>query len=56
MVRRTQADMEQTRATLLQTARQVFSTRGYGETSMDDLTAQANLTRGALYQRGDGRR
>ncbi|MDD1961262.1 TetR family transcriptional regulator [Pseudomonas sp. 39004] len=49
MVRRTQADMEQTRATLLQTARQVFSTRGYGETSMDDLTAQANLTRGALY-------
>jgi AcrR family transcriptional regulator len=49
MVRRTRADMEQTRATLLETARQVFSERGYGETSMDDLTAQANLTRGALY-------
>lgn len=49
MVRRTRADMEQTRATLLETARQVFCARGYGDTSMDDLTAQANLTRGALY-------
>lgn len=49
MVRRTRAEMEETRATLLHTARQVFSERGYSETSMDDLTAQANLTRGALY-------
>lgn len=49
MVRRTRAEMEETRATLLATARRVFSERGYAETSMDDLTAQANLTRGALY-------
>ncbi|TDF86198.1 TetR/AcrR family transcriptional regulator [Pseudomonas sp. H9] len=49
MARRTRADMEQTRATLLETARLVFSERGYADTSMDDLTAQANLTRGALY-------
>lgn len=49
MVRRTRAEMEQTRATLLATARKVFSEHGYAATSMDDLTAQANLTRGALY-------
>ncbi|AJQ47719.1 MULTISPECIES: TetR/AcrR family transcriptional regulator [Pseudomonas] len=49
MVRRTRAAMEETRATLLETARKVFSERGYADTSMDDLTAQAGLTRGALY-------
>lgn len=49
MVRRTRAAMEETRATLLATAREVFSERGYADTSMDDLTAQAGLTRGALY-------
>ena len=49
MVRRTRAEMEQTRATLLATARQFFSEQGYADTSMDDLTAQAGLTRGALY-------
>src|SRR3989304_556284 len=49
MVRRTRAEMEETRATLLATARRVFSEHGYAATSMDDLTAQAGLTRGALY-------
>jgi AcrR family transcriptional regulator len=49
MVRRTRAGMEETRATLLATARRVFSEHGYAATSMDDLTAQAGLTRGALY-------
>lgn len=49
MARRTRAEMEETRATLLATARKVFSERGYADTSMDDLTAQAGLTRGALY-------
>lgn len=49
MVRRTRAEMEETRATLLATARKVFSEHGYAATSMDDLTAQASLTRGALY-------
>ncbi|ELQ8316741.1 TetR/AcrR family transcriptional regulator [Pseudomonas aeruginosa] len=49
MVRRTRAEMEETRATLLVTARRVFTEHGYATTSMDDLTAQANLTRGALY-------
>jgi len=49
MVRRTRAEMEETRAILLATARQFFGERGYAQTSMDDLTAQAGLTRGALY-------
>ena len=49
MVRRTRVEMEETRASLLATARKVFSERGYADTSMDDLTAQAGLTRGALY-------
>lgn len=49
MARRTRAEMEETRATLLVTARNVFREHGYAETSMDELTAQAGLTRGALY-------
>ncbi len=49
MARRTRAEMEVTRATLLATARQLFGERGYAQTSMDDLTAQVHLTRGALY-------
>lgn len=49
MVRRTRAEMEETRAILISTARKVFTEHGYAETSMDDLTAQASLTRGALY-------
>ena len=49
MVRRTRAEMQETRATLLATARQVFTELGYANTSMDELTAQAGLTRGALY-------
>jgi len=56
MVRRTRADMQETRATLLATARKVFSEEGYAATSMDELTAQAGLTRGALYHHfGDKR-
>jgi len=49
MARRTRAEMQETRAILVATARKVFSELGYAATSMDDLTAQAGLTRGALY-------
>ncbi|MFA7894201.1 TetR/AcrR family transcriptional regulator [Pseudomonas putida] len=49
MVRRTRAAMQETRALLLATARQMFTEVGYAHTSMDDLTARAGLTRGALY-------
>lgn len=49
MVRRTRVEMEATRALLLTTARRVFAESGYADASMDELTAQAGLTRGALY-------
>ena len=49
MARRTQAQMEETRAILLSTAREHFCRLGYAETSMDELTASIGLTRGALY-------
>ncbi|PJX44796.1 TetR/AcrR family transcriptional regulator [Klebsiella sp. D-Nf1] len=42
------ADEDVLRATLLATARRVFTEHGYADTSMDDFTAQAKLTRGAL--------
>jgi AcrR family transcriptional regulator len=39
----------ETRAKLVSAARQAFGTVGYAEASMDDFTAAAGLTRGALY-------
>ena len=39
----------ETRAKLIAAARQAFGTVGYAEASMDDFTAGAGLTRGALY-------
>ncbi|MER9018848.1 TetR/AcrR family transcriptional regulator [Mesorhizobium sp. M0898] len=39
----------ETRAKLIGAARQAFGTLGYAEASMDDFTASAGLTRGALY-------
>lgn len=41
--------MEETRAKLIQAARKAFAAKGYAAASMDDLTAEAGLTRGALY-------
>lgn len=41
--------MEETRAKLVQAARKAFATKGYAAASMDDLTAEVGLTRGALY-------
>ncbi len=50
MARRTRAAMiEETRIKLLAAARHAFGTIGYAATSMDELTDQAGLTRGALY-------
>jgi len=47
---RQRAEMiEQTRSKLIASARQAFGSLGYANTSMDDLTAEAGLTRGALY-------
>lgn len=39
----------ETRAKLLSAGRHAFGTVGYAEASMDDFTAAAGLTRGALY-------
>jgi AcrR family transcriptional regulator len=39
----------ETRAKLVRAAREAFATKGYSAASMDDLTAAAGLTRGALY-------
>ena len=48
--------MEETRAKLIAAARRAFAEKGYSATSMDDLTAAAGLTRGALYHNfGDKR-
>lgn len=50
MARRTRAEMlEDTRAKLLAAGRKAFAEKGFAEASMDDLTADAGLTRGALY-------
>lgn len=47
-VRRAQM-MEETRVKLIRAARKAFAAKGYAAASMDDLTAEAGLTRGALY-------
>ncbi len=39
----------ETRAKLMAAGRKAFGTVGYAEASMDDFTASAGLTRGALY-------
>ncbi|MGF3025751.1 TetR/AcrR family transcriptional regulator [Methylobacterium aquaticum] len=48
--------MEETKGRLVQAARRAFAEKGYAGASMDDLTAEAGLTRGALYHHfGDKR-
>jgi AcrR family transcriptional regulator len=50
MVARTRAQMvEDTRAKLIAAGRKAFATKGYAAAAMDDFTAAAGLTRGALY-------
>lgn len=48
--------MGENRAKLIAAARKAFAEKGYSAASMDELTAQAGLTRGALYHNfGDKR-
>ena len=50
LAHRPRAEMiAETRAKLLAAGRKAFGTIGYSEASMDDFTAEAGLTRGALY-------
>ena len=56
MARRRVETMEENRAKLIAAARKAFCEKGYAEASMDELTAKAGLTRGALYHNfGDKR-
>jgi AcrR family transcriptional regulator len=41
--------MEENRARLMASARKAFAEKGFSAASMDELTADAGLTRGALY-------
>lgn len=49
MARRRSETMEENRAKLIAAARRGFAEQGYAAASMDELTARAGLTRGALY-------
>jgi AcrR family transcriptional regulator len=50
MERRSRQDMiAETRAKLMAAGRKAFAELGYANASMDDFTAEAGLTRGALY-------
>ncbi|MBB1192007.1 TetR/AcrR family transcriptional regulator, partial [Klebsiella pneumoniae] len=50
MARKARTELiEETRRKLVAAARQQFGGVGYAETVMDELTAQAGMTRGALY-------
>jgi AcrR family transcriptional regulator len=53
---KTRKDMiAETRAKLIEAGRRAFATQGYAEASMDDFTAKAGLTRGALYHHFGGK-
>ncbi len=55
-MRKSRASMiEETRAKLVQAAREAFGRQGYAQASMDELTARAGLTRGALYHHFGGK-
>lgn len=56
MAAKRRAEMvEETRAKLVRAARKAFAAEGYAAASMDDLTAEAGLTRGALYHNFGGK-
>lgn len=56
MSRRSRPEMiAETRAKLVAAARRAFAEHGYAEASMDELTAAAGLTRGALYHHFGGK-
>lgn len=56
MAKRRAETMEENRAKLIAVARKAFAEKGYVAASMDDLTAEVGLTRGALYHNfGDKR-
>ncbi|MBB5576100.1 MULTISPECIES: TetR/AcrR family transcriptional regulator [Rhizobium] len=56
MAKRRVDTMEENRAKLIAAARKAFADKGYSAASMDELTGEVGLTRGALYHNfGDKR-
>jgi TetR/AcrR family acrAB operon transcriptional repressor len=49
MVRKTKENAELTRLKIIEGARQSFLTRGVSRTSMEQIAAEAGVTRGAIY-------
>ncbi len=49
MVRRTRAEAEETRVTILDAAEQEFLERGVSRTTLDHIARRAGVTRGAIY-------
>ena len=49
MVRQTKENAEITRQRIIDAAREVFLSRGVSRTSMEQIAAQAGVTRGAIY-------
>ncbi len=49
MVRKTKENAELTRLKIIEAARQSFLTRGVSRTSMEQIAAEAGVTRGAIY-------
>ena len=49
MARRTKADAQATRSSLLDAAEQLFQARGVSRTSLNDIALAAGATRGAIY-------
>lgn len=48
-MKRSKADAEQTRLTILEAAQKLFFTRGVAATSLDRIATEAGVTRGAIY-------
>ena len=49
MVRNTKENAELTRLRIIDAARQVFLSKGVSRTSMEQIAAEAGVTRGAIY-------
>lgn len=49
MARKTKAEAEQTRKDILVAALQLFHTKGYARTTLEEIARSAGVTRGAIY-------